>query len=65
MIENLGAERRRECLFFTMLASEMWSMLATSIAMATFTGGPAEEMVRKKRANLCPPHLKHPPTPLL
>lgn len=24
-----------------MLASEMWSMLATSMAMATFTGGPA------------------------
>lgn len=34
-VEGRGTE------YFTMLASEMWSMLATSIAMATFTGGPA------------------------
>lgn len=45
MIENLTVAGRR---YFTMLASEMWSMLATSIAMATFTGGPAGGEVRKE-----------------
>ena len=45
--------------YFTMLASEMWSMLATSIAMATFTGGPVGGEVRKESTPAPSPLHKH------
>lgn len=56
--------RRKEkvAVYFTMLASEMWSMLATSIAMATFTGGPARGEVRKESKPAPSPIQTHPHT---
>lgn len=48
--------------YVTILASEMWSMLATSTAMATFTGGPTRGICENGNTG-CPLHLlKHTPS---